>query len=482
MRRQECRLRSVFRIPVASAVLGLAVFFAGCGGSSNPAPNPTPTPTPTPSTSVTQIRIGDAPADRVIAFELTIASPVVLTPSGGGSAVNLTVGTNRMEFSHMSGKMEPLSVVDFPQGSYSSAAITITNPEMTFLNSGGTPTTMQGSASQTVTVNFNPPLTIGSSPMVVNVDLNVANSIATDQAGNITGFNFSGSSLNISTKAVAPQAQQEDDDGEIESVTGLVTSVSGNNFTMKAGQSGAQLTFATDSTTQFSDGLTNVASALNQIVNVEGITRSDGTLFATEVEGIENQNGAEVEGLVTAVTGNPATSLNMTAQDGMGNGMNNAMVGGTFTADVTGVQASHYKVDQGNCDFSGLQVQGASFPFDATTIHAGQRVEIESVNMMPMMLGTIVADKVKLEQQAVTGTVSNFAAGSGGAATFDLNLPSDGSSYLTILSSEIVVHVFQQPGTNNKFGTISNGSTVRVRGLLFWTGTTFNMIARRITP
>ena len=482
MRGHESQWQFVLRMLAASVMIGTLMLLAACGGSSSPSPTPTPTPTPTPSTVVTQIRVGDAPADRVIAFELTIASPVVLTPSGGGAAVNLLVGGNRLEFSHMSGKLEPLSVVNFPQGSYSSAAITITNPEMTFLNGGTTSTTLHGATTQTVTVNFNPPLTIGGAPVVVNVDLNVANSIATDQAGNITGFNFSGSSFNISTKAVAPEAQQQDDDGEMESVTGLVSSVSGNNFTMKAGQSGAQLTFATDATTQFSDGLTNVASCLNQIVNVEGVTRSDGTLFAKEVEGIENQNGAEVEGLVTAVTGNPATSLSFTAQDGMGMGMDNTMVGGTFTVDVSGVQGSHYKVDQGNLDFSGLQVPGPSFPFDETTVHSGQRVEVESLNMMPAMASTIVAEKIKLEQQAVSGTVSNFAAGSAGAATFDLNLPSDGSSYLTVLSGEVVVHVFQQPGTDTKVGTISNGSNIRVRGLMFWTGTTYNMIARRITP
>ncbi len=482
MRRRSVRLHIAFRIAAASVILLVCVSLSGCGGGSNSNPNPAPTPTPTPSTSVTQIRIGDAPADRVIAFELTIASPVVLTPAGGGGAVNLTVGSNRIEFSHMSGKLEPLSVVDFPQGSFSSAAITITNPEMTFLNSGGTTTTIQGSASQTVTVNFSPALVIGSAPGVVNVDLNIANSIATDQAGNITGFNFSGSSFNISTKAVAAEAQQEDDDGEIESVSGLVTGVSGNNFTLKAGRSGAQLTFVTDSTTQFSDGLTNVNSTLNQLVNVEGVTRADGTLFAKEVEGIEDHNGAETDGLVTSVTGNPATSLSFTAQDGMGNGMDDTKVGGTFNVDVTGVQSSHYRINQGNVDFSGLQVPGTSFPFDETTIHAGQRIEVESLQMMPAMSGTISAEKIKLQQQAVSGTVSNFVAGSGGAATFDLNLPSDASSYLTVLSGEVVVHVFQQPGTHNKFGTISNGSAVRVRGLLFWTGTTFNMIARRITP
>jgi hypothetical protein len=468
------------RILTIIALLGALMLLVACGGGSS-SPSPTPTPTPTPTTAVTQIRIGDAPVDRVIAFELTIGSPVVVTPSGGGSAVNLTVGANRLEFSHMSGKLEPLSVTDFPQGSYASAAITITNPEITFLNSGGTQTTLQGNATQTVTVTFNPPLTIGNAPAVVNIDLNVANSVATDLAGNITGFNFSGSSFNISTKAVAAEAQQEDDDGEMESVTGLVTSVSGNNFTMKVGRSGAQLTFITDATTKFSDGLTNVASALNQIVNVEGVTRSDGSLFAKEVEGIENQNGAETEGLVSSVTGNPATSLGFVVQDGTGNGMDDTKVGDSFTADVSGLQASDYRVDQGKVDFSGLQVGSGNFPFDGSTIHAGQRTEVESVNALPASAGTIVADKVKLEQQAVSGTVSNFTAGAGGAATFDLNLPNDGSSYLTILSGEVVVHVVQQAGTDNKFGAISNGSAVRVRGLLFWSGTTFNMIARRVT-
>jgi Domain of unknown function (DUF5666) len=483
MRRHRCEWQFVARLLAMSVLLGTLVLLAGCGGSSSsPAPTPTPTPTPGVTTSVTQVRIGDAPMDRVIAFELSIGSPVVLTPSGSGSAVNLTVGPNRLELSHMSGKLEPLAIANFPQGSYSSAAITILNPKVTFLNSSGTQTTLQGKATQTVTVTFNPALTIGSSPGVVNVDLNVANSIATDQSGNITGFNFSGSSFNISSKAVAPEAQQEDDDGEIESVAGLVTSVSGNNFTIKVGRSGAQLTFATDATTKFSDGLVNLNSALNQIVNVEGLTRSDGTLFAEEVEGIENQSGAETEGLVTSVTGNPATSLGFLVDDGTGTGMDDTKVGASFTADVSGLQASDYKLEQGKVDFSGLQVGSSTFPFDPTTIHAGQRVEVETVNAMPAIAGTVVADKLKLEQQAVNGTISNLTTGSGGAATFDLNLPSDGSSYLTILSGQTVVHVFQQPGTDNRFGALSNRSAVRVRGLLFWTGTTFNMIARRITP
>jgi Domain of unknown function (DUF5666) len=454
-----------------------ALFVTGCGGGGSTVTPPPPPPPP--STTSAQLRIGDAAVDKIVDFELTIASPIVATPSGGGTPVNIVVGPNRLELSHMAGKLEALGVLNVPQGSYSSIALTIQNPELVFVSGIGTLVSISGSASQTITVNFTPALTISSAPTLLNVDLNVANSIATDASGNITGFNFSNSSFIITTSAIGAEAQQEDKNGEIEGVTGVVSTISGNNFVLNVGQSGAQLTFATDNTTQFSDGLTNLASALNQIVEVDGVTKSDGTLFAKKLEGLEAPTGAEVEGLITLVVGNPATSLTVLAQDGIGGGMDNSKVGANFFINVNGLSSSKYKIDLGKCDTSGLTVPGPNFPFDPTTIHAGQRIEVETVNAVPAGGGTITAEKVFLEQQAISGTVSNFVAGSGGAATFDVNLPAE--SHLAVLSGQSVVHVFQQAGTNNQFGTISNSSNVRVRGLLFWTGTTFNMLARRIT-
>jgi hypothetical protein len=63
-------LRSLTTIAVLAALMPLVA----CGGGSS-SPSPTPTPTPTPTTAVTQIRIGDAPVDRVIVFELTTGQP-----------------------------------------------------------------------------------------------------------------------------------------------------------------------------------------------------------------------------------------------------------------------------------------------------------------------------------------------------------------------------------------------------------------------
>jgi Big-like domain-containing protein len=434
-----------------------------------------------PQATKTQIRIGDAPVDSLVAFEFTIGSPIVATPVGGGAELNITVGTNRLELSHLSGKLEPLAIVGVPPGSYSSADITIVNPELTFINSTGTPVSIQG-ATQTVTVMFNPLLTIGSSASLLNMDVNVANSLTTDQSGVITGFNFSGSSFLVTTHAIAAENQQEDDSGEIESLTGMFVPIFSNiSFGLEAGQSGAELLFTTDSTTVFSGDVTSMATSINHILKVEGVTKADGSLFAKKVEGLEVfQTGSDLEGMITLVTGNPATSLAMIGQDGMGAGMDSSKVGGTFNADVSALAASNYTIDNGNLDFSGLIVPGPSFPFGPTTIHAGQRVEVVSASAMPAIGGMMMCEKVKLEQSALGGTVSNFVSGNAGAATFDLTLPAN--SALAILSGQTVVHVFQQPGTDNKFGIISNTNVVRVRGLLFWTGTTFNLIARRIVP
>jgi hypothetical protein len=157
--------------------------------------------------------------------------------------------------------------------------------------------------------------------------------------------------------------------------------------------------------------------------------------------------------------------------------MNDSNVGNVMAIDVTGAQ---YSVDQGDVDTSGIGGLPASpnFPFDSATVHAGQRVEVESSSTMS---GTsLIADKVKLRQQGLTGTVSALSAPtSAGPVQFTLTVASD--SAFAMLSGQTTVTVFWQPGTElHNVASVKNGDTVRVRGLVFFTGTTFNMIAKRI--
>jgi len=455
----------------------LLLITSACGGGSSSAAPPSDpgagSPPPAGSSAV-QIKIGDAPADRVVSFEVT-AGPITMT-STAGAVTTVMSTTRRIELTHLSGTSEPLALLNIPQGSYSSASITVSHPEVSFINSSGALVKLQPALNQVVNINFNPALSVTASSSVVNFDLNVANSLTFDGQGNVTGVSMNASSFLISTSAVAAEDRQHAEDGELEDISGIVTNVSGSSFTMALGQSGVSLTFATDDNTEFNDGA-SLGTMLNTIVTVEGVTRADGSLYAKEVEGIENEHGMELEGLITQVTGSPASQIKLVGHDGSGNGIDDNVTGSEVTIDVSGAR---YKVNKGNIDTSGIGGLPAppQFPFDASTIRAGQRVEIESGSAFTG--STIAAEKVKLQQQALVGTVSGLpGATSSGPVTFTLTVPAD--SAFAMLSGKTSVTVFWQPGTDlHHLSSVNNGDSVRVRGLVFFTGSSFNMIARRI--
>jgi len=457
-------LSQVAKLTLTFMLVALIALAAGCGGGGGTtANNPGPTPSPAGTTS-TQVRFGDAPADSVIAFEVSVSS-LSLTPAAGGAPIAVTVpASNRIELTHASGKFEPFVAGNLPQGTFSAANLTLVNSELTFLSGTGTAVHINGPASASITVPLSPNLTI-SGPLVLNIDVNVAASITT-VGGVVNGIAFTPASFNITAKAPGVAGNQQDDDGEIEDVQGTVSAVNSPNFTLKL-QNGSSLTFATDGTTQFKDGVTTLASALNQVVTVEGFTRADGSLFAKEMEGLESNTGAEVEGLITAISG---TTLTVNAQGGIGNGFDDTKVGASFSVNIAGLSASKFRVKAGNGFGGGLP--SATFPFDATTIHQGQRIEVDTNAAVPPASGAISPDKINLQQQGVSGTVANKAA-----STFDINLATD--SALRTISGQTVVHVTTNSSTDSRV-SVANGLAVQVRGLLFWNGTSWQMIARRI--
>ena len=92
--------------------------------------------------------------------------------------------------------------------------------------------------------------------------------------------------------------------------------------------------------------------------------------------------------------------------------------------------------------------------------------------------GTITATDCRLEQQGLGGTVSSYSS-NGSQATFTLKLASD--SAFTTLTGATTLTVFQQAGTELRgMTTVSDGSTVHVRGLLFFDTGTYKLVASRI--
>src|SRR6185369_13255182 len=210
------------------------------------------------------------------------------------------------------------------------------------------------------------------------------------------------------------------------------------------------------------------ALTVNALVRVEGRTQSDGALFAKEVE-VLSANGMEAEGLITATTGNPVTSLTMVVQDLSGGGMTANNLGSTVTVSIS--NRTRFRVDSGKVDLSGLNLPA----FSASSLSRGQRVEAESD--VAVSNNTINAESIKLQQQALVGAVSAV-----NGSQFTLTVPDD--SAFKLLTGVNTVRVISQSNTELKNGaTITAGSIVKVRGLVFFEPAQgwFTMVAGRIT-
>lgn len=472
-----------------AAGLCVALAMNGCGTTMTPA---SLSPAATHQPALMQIRMGDAPADRVLSFEVTVG-PITLTASDGTTTA-LLASPQRLELSHLSATSQLLSILQVPQGTYTSISIAVANPEIVFVDNTGTIQKLEPTFSQTLVVPLSPPLTITASPGVLTMDFNIAQSLTFDAQGNISGLNLSPASFTIGNAAVAPQGHQHDDDGELEDITGVITAVNGTSFTLMVNGTGVSLTFTTDSHTRFDDGASLV---VNTIVTVEGATLPDGTLYASEIEGLEEQpnqeqQDAEAQGLITLVTGNPATALTFLTDQDSGSGMSGSQVGGSVTVDVTNAE---YRVHQQNIDTSGMgSLPSAEFPFDATTIHAGQRVQVNGGGMRDDLMKNDdggnggnggggnggQAARVELEPQTLQGTVSGLPAmTAAGPITFTLTVAPD--SVFAMLSGQTQISVLWQADTDSHSLTaIANGDTIRARGLLFFKGSGFTMIAGKL--
>jgi hypothetical protein len=410
--------------------------------------------------------MGDAPADRIVDFEITVNS-IVLTDSSGSTVSALSAPT-RIELTHLAGAVEPISLTSVPPGTYTKATIRVSNPEVEFINDAGqvveAAATLTG---DTAILNFSPALTIGSTPLALNIDFNLAASVTLNTANSTATVN---PTFTASTAAVAAANEQEDENGGIDDLTGTVTNVSAPMFTISVQQTAQSLTFTTDSGTEF-EGISSVSALTNgMVIEVDAVTQADGSLRAKKVE-VEENDGMELEGLVTSVTGLPVTQFQMVVQDEQSSG-SMPPLGSTATVNVT--DATSFRFETDDVDLSNLAFVPA---FDRNTLGKAQRVEVDSNT--PGSGTTLTADKVKLKRQTLSGTVSGSSS-SGGQTTFTLTVASD--SAFALLTGSTTLTVVKQPGTELKgISSISDGQAVRARGLLFFDGTNYTLVAKRIS-
>jgi len=137
---------------------------AGCGNSA----------TPVQPSSAVQVKVGDAAADRVVGFEMTLTSLVLTTSNGQEVAV--LAEPRRIEFTRLAGALEPVALVDIPQGIYTEAALVGSNIHLTYIDATGELHEYTSSANFNTGIMLDPKLTVNASS-VIGVDLNLAASI-----------------------------------------------------------------------------------------------------------------------------------------------------------------------------------------------------------------------------------------------------------------------------------------------------------------
>ncbi|MHB2010006.1 MAG: DUF5666 domain-containing protein, partial [Acidobacteriaceae bacterium] len=303
--------KSATTTAIACLTLSLASMLTACGGGSNSTTTSNPSPTPAAKTAV-QVNVGDSPADWMLAFSMNITS---MSLTGSNGSVSVVSSSTPMEMTHLMGTMQPLAMLSAPQGTYSGASITIGSATVMYMD----PTTKAAVQAtipgpMTANVSFSSPITVGSTPMAMGFDLDLANSV-TGSAGGTLSMNpvfhvtsgMRGSTLDPS-------------DGGIQQMMGSVSSVSGSSFSMTSMQAAQTFTFTTNSSTVF-DGTSMSGMSNGMLAIVDATMQADGSLLATKVQSMMGSGGAMGGGIVTAVTGPPATQLTMVMQNGAGTGM-----------------------------------------------------------------------------------------------------------------------------------------------------------------
>ena len=452
-------------------LMALTLVFMGCGGSSG---NSTPTQTPSATARTTvQVGMGDSPADWILAFGMTVNS--ITLNNTNGSTVNMLSSATQMEMMRLMGTVQPISVMNVPQGTYTAATVTFSSVQMGYMD----PTSHQY-AQKTVagpfsgTVSFNPPMTLGSTPSSLSFDMNMSSSVSIDSGGNVTIT----PSFTVMTSPLTPG--QNPWQGWMQHMVGTVASASGSQFTLNTMMGLQSATFNTNSNTQFV-GMSGMGMMSGGVVlAVDATTQPDGSLMAQRVESMSGSGGMMAGGIVVGITGNPPTQMSMVANNGIGGGMMMSAISGNITINLS--SSTPYSFDSDDVDLANLPFTPT---FDNSTIAKGQKIDVVSGGSMMgggMMGGsTINASQVRLEQQGLHGTVSNYSA-SGSQATFTLTLPAD-SAFATLTGTSTIT-VYKQNGTQmHNVSAIANGDQVEIRGLLFHDSGSYQMVSTWIvTP
>jgi len=434
---------------------------------------------PSAPTGTLQVRLGAEPSDQILACQLEITSIQLRKSTDSSVAVDLLPGANEIELTRLAATFEPMSIVDPPQDTYDQLQMVVSGATVTSIDSAGQIYQQTISSSLTSALTLSPAVTISDVPTIMDIDVDLSQTVQLDSTSHLITLNapvMIAAQIDIAGPGGAPSMARgvprrtlssisNAQSGQFERMTGTASAVLSSQLTL-VGNGKSPLAIQFDGNTVFEDVAPSNLSGM--LVEVEGWTLPDGTLYADEVEGIFANTGSEMEGPLSGNT--PSGSLFIVSQDGVGAGMKNSLIGAKVTSELDGTAS--YRVNLGDEDTTGLNLI-----FDSSHIFVGQRVEFDSYSPLvtPDWEGNaaqIQPYMVELLRQTLTGTVSNYTVTGAGTAEFDLALTP--KSYVSILNQgSASVHVYQRSTTElvQLSNGVQNGSSITMRGFMFCTDT-----------
>ena len=236
------KIRNLTAAAVATIATVFTVALAACGGSNGTS---TTQPPVTAQKTTVQVNIGDSPSDWMLAFSMNITSMSLTGSNGSATVVSTSVP---IEMMHLMGTMQPLTMINAPQGTYTAASVTIGSATVMYMDpttKAAVQKTISGPISTTVT--FGTPVTVGSTPMAMGFDLDLSKSVTMDTGGNM----MMNPVFHVTSGMQGSGNPMDPSDGGIQEMMGSVSSVSGSSFAMTSMQAAQTFTFATNSSTVF---------------------------------------------------------------------------------------------------------------------------------------------------------------------------------------------------------------------------------------
>jgi len=461
----------------------------GCGasaaapgaGSSASGGGQSASPIPGENTSLT-VLFSSTANDELTDFQLGLGS-LTLTDADGKSVTvfNLAKGSQLAEFMHSNSTLEPVLTVSVPQDVYTSAKLTVSGSQFTFVtyNAGyiyfNTDISAENSGFAPAEVSLPQAITVSGNSMALIVDSNVSQSVS--MSGNPQGGNFSSSvtpRFTITTEVPDPGAQNTMAGAEANAfrqISSLQISDSGEDSLVLKSPSGTALTVASDSDTVYQGVGGYDSLSTGMFADVDIAMQPDGTLLATHVAVPDATARDLVTGPVFNI--NPSAGFfNLVGEREQGQDFGSGFRSGGMALQFTG--STQFLIDGGFQAPQGLPFTPA---FDRSSMVVGQNVALTSQSIPPSGPYPTVTT-VTLLPQTVDGNVESVTS-SNGFQVYELSLASYDPLSSTQGSAKLEVYVSSQTRMLNTTPAKA-GEILRFHGMVFSNQGALEMVADQV--